>query len=186
MKHPQSTPWLLPSQVLNNQVNSQILSWLSDQGSLTKRLKAYCPDQFSVEVLAEEWVRPDPSEARLLNVPITQRVLLRQVHLKCGNNLCVYARSVIPLSTLQGKHRRLQFLGNKPLGEYLFASPNLQRSRVEWSKLTAQSSLYKVAMPQNDKKEETLWGRRSLFTIDKKSLLVSEFFLPVLFGEHNN
>jgi len=151
-----------------------------DEGSLTQRLKTFCPEQFSVVVLAEEWGKPDHSEAKLLGIPMAQKVLLRQVHLKCGDQLCVYARSVIPLSTLQGKHQRLQYLGNKPLGEYLFANPTLKRSKIEWSKLTKSSSLYNIAMTDQPETGEPVWGRRSLFQIDAKSLLVSEFFLPVL------
>ena len=181
LKHPQSTRWLRPAQILKNSINPQILSWLSDEGSLTRRMKAYCPEQFSVALLAEEWVLPDQSESILLGIPMSQRVLLRQVHLKCDQSLCVYARSVIPLSTLQGKHRRLQYLGTKPLGEYLFASPNLERSKVEWSKLTPSSNLYQIAIPDKTAAKQDIWGRRSLFKIDKKPLLVSEFFLPVLF-----
>lgn len=181
MKHPQSTSWFLPSQTLKHQLDADVLSWLTDEGSLTRRLKAYCPQQFSVAVLGMEWVRPDPSEARLLDIPATQKVLLRQVHLKCGETLCVYARSVIPLQTLQGKHRRLKFLGDKPLGEYLFASPRLKRSRIEWSQLRPGSQLYNIAMPVQSEEKDSIWGRRSLFCIDKAPLLVSEFFLPVLF-----
>lgn len=180
LKHPQSTSWFSPSQTLNRQIDPAILSWLIDEGSLTQRLKDYCPDQFSVVVLAEEWGKPDHSEAKLLGIPMAQKVLLRQVHLKCSDQLCVYARSVIPLSTLQGKHQRLQYLGNKPLGEYLFANPTLKRSKVEWSKLTHKSSLFKTAMANQQTTNNAIWGRRSLFQIDNKSLLVSEFFLPVL------
>jgi len=181
LKHPQSTSWFSPSQAIKHQIEPDILSWLTDEGSLTKRLKAYCPDHFSVKVLAEEWSKPDYSEARLLNIPMSQKVLLRQVHLKCGEQLNVYARSIIPLSTLQGKHQRLQYLGNKPLGEYLFANPTLKRSKVEWTKLTPGSSLFKTAMVHQESTETAVWGRRSLFQIDNKSLLVSEFFLPILF-----
>jgi len=153
---------------------------MTDEGSLTQRLKNYCPNRFTVRVLDEQWTRPDHSEAKLLHIPRSQKVLLRQVHLLCGDQLCVYARSVIPLVTLQGKHRRLLYLGNKPLGEYLFSSPNLERSRIEWGQLLPGSSLYAVAM-DNHSSDRSVWGRRSLFYIDKKPLLVSEFFLPVLF-----
>ncbi len=183
MKHPQSASWFSPSQTLKRQIDISILSWLVDEGSLTQRLKTFCPEQFSVVVLAEEWGKPDHSEAKLLGIPMAQKVLLRQVHLKCGNQLCVYARSVIPLSTLQGKHQRLQYLGDKPLGEYLFANPTLKRSKIEWSKLTRGSSLYDIAMTDQPETGEAVWGRRSLFHIDAKSLLVSEFFLPVLNDE---
>lgn len=133
-----------------------------------------------MEVLAEEWGKPDHSEAKLLGIPMSQKVLLRQVHLKCSDKLYVYARSVIPLSTLQGKHQRLQYLGDKPLGEYLFSNPTLKRSKIEWGKLTRSSSLFNIAMANQPETDEPVWGRRSLFQIDTKSLLVSEFFLPVL------
>lgn len=181
MKHPQSNSWRLPTQVLKHQINTPVLSWLNDEGSLTLRLKKFCPGQFSVVVLSEEWAKPDPSEARLLGVAAYQKILLRQVHLKCSDKLYVYARSVIPLSTLKGKHRRLQFLGDKPLGEYLFACPTLKRSRIEWSKLSPTSTLYRTAMAHQAENDAAVWGRRSLFCIDKNPLLVSEFFLPRLF-----
>jgi chorismate--pyruvate lyase len=163
-------------------MNPALLSWLTDRGSLTARLKGHCPGRFSLRVLGEQWVRPDPSEARLLKVRHDQKVLLRQVHLLCGGQLCVYARSVIPLTTLKGKHRRLLFLGDRPLGEYLFASPTLERGRIEWGSLSPGSVLYQTAMPDGGS-GESVWGRRSLFRIDDKPLLVSEFFLPVLFNE---
>ncbi len=117
-----------------------------------------------------------------MGIASTEKALIRQVHLKCRNTVCVYARSVIPLKTLRGKHRRLKFLGSKPLGEYLFSSPKLERSIIEWSRLMPGTSLYKTAMTDNKMKDKPVWGRRSLFTIDAKPLLVSEFFLPVLFS----
>lgn len=183
MKHPQSSSWFLPSQAIKREINPQILSWLEDEGSLTLRLKTLCPDQFSVVVLAQQWCKPEHSEQLLLGLRRPQRVLLREVHLKCADNMYVYARSVIPMPTLKGKHRRLLYLGSKPLGEYLFSSPRLKRSRIEWSKLTPDSSLYQKAMANRPHEQKPVWGRRSLFHIDNKPLLVSEFFLPDLFEE---
>jgi chorismate lyase len=153
---------------------------LNDEGSLTKRLKLFCPDQFSVDVLGMKWVRPEHSEAQLLKIPLSQKVLLREVNLKCGDNLCVYARSVIPLSTLQGEHRRLKYLGNKPLGEYLFASPNLHREVIQWNKLSVNSILFQSLAQDLSVADTHIWGRRSLFKIHKSPLIVSEFFLPHL------
>ncbi len=181
MRYSRANRWFLPSQIIRHRIDKGVLSWLTDQGSLTARLKDFCPGQFTVRVLDEQWVRPDPSEARLLNISRAQKVLLRQVHLLCGDRLCVYARSVIPLETLRRKHRRLLHLGNKPLGEYLFASPTLERSRVEWGKLVPGSRLHAIATARTQVSSQMVWGRRSLFRIDNKSLLVSEFFLPVLF-----
>lgn len=148
---------------------------------MTKRLKSDCKQQFSVDVLGMQWVKPDPSEARLLHIPVSQNVLLREVYLRCGDKLCVYARSVIPLLTLQGKHRRLKYLGNRPLGEYLFAVPGLQRSCLQWTRLSSGNGLIELSMPLSNLPDKSIWGRRSRFSIDNKSLLVSEFFLPILF-----
>ncbi len=127
-------------------------------------------------------MRPDKSEAKLLGVSPLQKVLLRQVHLMCEDQICVYARSIIPLKTLTGKHRRLKYLRTKPLGEYLFASPGLQRSIVEWSRLETGTLLHRIAMGESRHSIQPVWGRRSLFKIDQKPLLVSEFFLPKLFN----
>jgi chorismate--pyruvate lyase len=173
--------WFLPHQSSKRRIDPSILSWLSDQGSLTRRLKQRCPQRFAVDVLGMQWTRPDRGEARLLGIPQSQIVLLREVHLKCADKLCVYARSVIPLKTLSGRHRRLRRLGNKPLGEYLFASPTLERSRIEWAHLAPDNKLFHNTLPQSGTMNGTIWGRRSLFRIDHRPLLVSEFFLPVLF-----
>jgi chorismate lyase len=176
-----SSHWFLPCQTFRHRIDPNVQSWLTDEGSLTKRLKLFCPDQFSVLVLSMKWVKPERSEAQLLKIPLSQKVLLREVYLQCADKLCVYARSVIPLSTLQGEHRRLKYLGNKPLGEYLFASPNLHRETIQWNKLSANSALLRSLTQHSIDADSQIWGRRSLFKIDKKSLLVSEFFLPHLF-----
>jgi chorismate lyase len=176
-----SSNWFLPSQTHTLHIDPNVRSWLSDEGSLTKRLKQLCPAQFSVAVVGTQWVRPELSEAKLLDIPTTQRVMLREVYLKCSDELCVYARSVIPLRTLQGKHRRLKYLGNKPLGEYLFACPGLTRKAIQWSKLTCAMPLYQTALNNSKNNSQPVWGRRSLFCMDKYPLLVSEFFLPALF-----
>jgi chorismate--pyruvate lyase len=183
LKLPRSTRWFLPSQTNHNRIEPRVLAWLEDRGSLTARLKQYCPRRFSVRVLNEQWVRPDPSEARSLGIPRTQVVLLRQVHLLCGEKLCVYARSVIPLTTLKSRHRRLLYLGDRPLGEYLFSQPSLERSRIEWARLGPGTPLYRVAVASREDDRRPVWGRRSLFLIDRKPLLVSEFFLPALFEQ---
>lgn len=173
--------WFLPHQAFKRLIDPSILAWLTDQGSLTRRLKRRCPQRFAVDVLGMQWTRPDRGEARLLGIPQSQKVLLREVHLRCADELCVYARSVIPLKTLSGRHRRLRHLGDRPLGEYLFASPTLERSRIEWARLTPDNRLFRNALPQSRSMDGTIWGRRSLFRIDHRPLLVSEFFLPVLF-----
>lgn len=133
-----------------------------------------------------DWVRPDIGEADLLGIRRAEYVLLRQVYLKCSEKICVYARSVIPLKTLRRKHRRLKYLGDKPLGGYLFADPGLQRSEIEWSRLIPGTHLHTQACKQSGDVSEPIWGRRSLFRMGQSPLLVSEFFLPTLTRSNEN
>ena len=167
-------------------MDSEVLSWLLDQGSLTRRLMNRCPGQFSVHVLKQVWVKVEIDEARLLGIKPGQRVLSRQVQLCCGDRVVVYARSIIPLKTLKGRHRRLLFIGNRPLGAYLFANPGLKRRHQQFSSISPRDALFHVALSASDSKCDQIWGRRSMFVIDQKPLLVSEFFLPELFSKHNN
>ena len=158
-----------------------MISWLCDQGSLTRRLVGLCGDHFSVRVLSQQWVNPGVDEASLLKIQPRQKALLRQVQLLCGQDVMVYARSIIPLSTLQGPHRRLKHLGNKPLGGYLFANPGLQREQQQLATITPNNPMFATALSDSNQDCSCIWGRRSLFTLGEKSLLVSEFFLPELF-----
>jgi chorismate--pyruvate lyase len=161
-----------------------VQSWLLDQGSLTRRLMAFCPGQFSVNLLSQEWRRAEIDEAQLLGIGTRERVLLRQVQLLCDNRIQVYARSIMPLKTLSGKHRRLQYLGEKPLGGYLFANPSLKRNNHHLATIAGNNPLFETALSGSDQQCHQIWGRRSLFTIDHKPLLVSEFFLPELFEKY--
>lgn len=181
MNHPRSSNWIKSSGITAGQIDEQIASWLRDQNSLTKRLQKHCRGHFSVRVLNQQWLPARADEARLLGIPQRQRVLVRQVQLLCDEHVYVYARSLIPLKTLTGRHRQLGRLGNRPLGAYLFAQPNLQRSQQQIARISNKDPLFDIASGGSKLKCEQIWGRRSLFKIDQKPLLVSEFFLPGIF-----
>lgn len=154
------------------------MSWLRDQGSLTRRLVNRCGPDFSVRLVGQQWIKPRIEEALLLNIPPRQKVLLRQVQLLCGAQVLVYARSIIPLQTLRGRHRHLKYLGDKPLGGYLFAHPDLIRDHQQIARILPKDPLFDIALSGSRHDCECIWGRRSLFRIGAKSLLVNEFFLP--------
>jgi len=156
-----------------------MMEWLMDEQSLTKRLIQSCAEQFSVQVLNQSWVKPTRAEQKLLTVHAGQKVLLRQVILYCGKQPMVFAHSLIPLKTLRGKHRRLGCLKNKPLGKYLFAKPYLRRTSLQWSLISPSNALYHV-IAKNNAITGNVWGRRSLFHLKQKKLLVSEYFLPAI------
>lgn len=154
-----------------------MLPWLLDDRSLTERIISACSGQFSVVVLTQKWVLPNQQERCLLEIAARQKVLLRQVILYCGDKPVVFAHSLIPLKTLKGQHIQLKFLKNKALGKYLFSKPYLIRSKIQWSLISNQSDQHKI-MSQSFDLKQPMWGRRSLFNLKQKKLLVSEYFMP--------
>jgi chorismate--pyruvate lyase len=130
---------------------------------------------FSVEVLSQTMTTPLLSEARILGLPFRQRALVREVILYGCDQPWVYARSIIPVKTLTGRLKSLQKLDNRPLGALLFNDASMQRGNIEIACMNSKHHL-QPALPKNI--EGTIWGRRSVFFLDKKPLLVSEMFLP--------
>lgn len=171
--------WLPARHYLPSAAPAPIWDWLLDATSLTRRLQRICADCFHVRVLGQYWGYPLRSEGSVLAMRPGRRALLREVLLLCGDTPWVYARTVIPALTLRGPQRRLAHLGSKPLGAALFADPHMRRGEVEVARLVRGQQL-----PSGDSisliATETLWGRRSLFWVGGKPLLVSEFFLPAL------
>ncbi|VAW64091.1 Chorismate--pyruvate lyase [hydrothermal vent metagenome] len=159
--------------------DAHIKSWLFDTGSLTARLISHCNADFRVKVLSVKRATPTPDEVAALGLRPRNQALIRQVLLCCGDFPVVYARTVIPLSSLRGALRGLVLLGNKPLGAVLFADKSMRRKSLEVTSLT---ELHKCYRWTQHKGSERIWGRRSLFSLKNKELLVSEFFLPTLFS----
>lgn len=169
--------WHRRKMMLNKSIPEDALHWLFDASSLTKRLQQRCPDDFRVEVIVQSVTRPTLDEWRTLGVDSGRSALIREVLLYCGEQAVVYARTVIPLSTLSGAQRCYASLGNRPLGAMLFADRSMRRDEVEITMLTPDDALYGNTLCV----DEIVWGRRSIFRVGKKPLLVSEFFLPALY-----
>jgi chorismate--pyruvate lyase len=85
----------------------------------------------------------------------------------------------MPRQTLVGRLRRLADLGTRPLGATLFADPSMRRGPVEVARLMPDQGLHRLvagAVPECAK--QPVWGRRSVFRLSDKPLLVYELFLP--------
>lgn len=143
---------------------SVLQSWLLDPGSLTLRLKEQSAGQFRVVVLEEGWVKRQlPGLLQCFPASVVrEQMWSRRVLLQCGDTPWVAAHSLIPVSSMEGELKRLRHLHTRPLGEFLFRNPQLRRERLELTHV------------------ESVWGRRSLFQLYGKPLLVAEFFLPAL------
>lgn len=131
-----------------------------------------------MRVLSQAWGTPSIDEAQLLGMPAKQRAIIRQVQLLCNGQPWIYARTVIPVTSLCGRLRRLAHLGTRPLGGMLFADPGMRRGTVQLARIRAGQALYAAATSRLQQQPPEIWGRRSVFRIADKPLLVSEVFLP--------
>jgi chorismate--pyruvate lyase len=172
--------WTPVSRLQRSRIPPHFLPWLLDTDSLTHRLVLACPSRFNVSVVSQQRARPLFEESRALGMTRRSQALVRQVQLRCAETPWVYARTVIPFATLTGSRRRLARLGNRSLGAVLFADPTLERGEVEVARLDATQRLFAIMTAALPDRPPEIWGRRSLFRLGGKPLLVSEFFLPVV------
>jgi chorismate--pyruvate lyase len=149
--------WHTPKQSLD--LPPVLRWWLMAEGSLTKQLTAQAHGHFRVQPFYQAFARPSVEEARFLGVPIYQRAWIREVELYGSDpQAWVRARSVIPISTVTGRGRRLRHLGSRSLGSLLFA-----RQHPRCSRQVARLPLG--------------WARRSRYVWHGQPLLVQEIFL---------
>lgn len=153
--------------------------WLEEPGSLTRRLRHSCGGCFHVEVLRQQWGLPYLDEVRRLGLRYGTRAWVREVLLCCNGCPWIYARTVIPRWVLQGRLRRLQHLGRKPLGSVLFGRHPVRRGMIEVTGLTRGDALYE-RVASSTPLSASCWTRRSVFHIAGRPLLVTEVFLPAL------
>lgn len=171
--------WFQRRQLFSRHVPTDIQTWLFDPSSLTERLKQKCTADIRVEVLSQTVQKPRLDEFKALGMETGSYALIRQVRLCCGKACWVYARTVIPFSTIKGKQRIYANLGTRPLGAMLFADRTMQRDEVMVTSLTGGQLPDGLGLAEDD----MVWGRRSVFRVGGKSLLVSEYFLPALLEE---
>lgn len=158
-------------------ISPSVLAALRDIGSLTARLTELSHNRFSVKVISERWGQAHFDECKTLSINSRSRCLIREVILLGGNEPWVYARSILPATSLCGPMRQLKGLSTRPLGGWLFSQPSMRREPMEFA-LVKQRSLRVPKLPLAA--EERLPGRRSVFYVYDRPILVAEYFLPSL------
>jgi chorismate--pyruvate lyase len=176
VRYPMTTPiWRALSSIARHQRPAPALQeWLCDSGSLTARLLTQSAGKFRVQVVRQLMGRPTLNERNALGMEQPALAMIREVILYGHNQPWVFARSILPLTTLTGRLRHLRKQNNRPLGAFLFSQPHLRRSAIAVA-LISRDHAY---VPQDLINDQLLWGRRSIFYLQQKPLLVSEVFLP--------
>lgn len=88
------------------------------------------------------------------------------------------ARTIMPRRTLAIAHGQLTKLGNRPLGEIIFAYAHVARQALDVSYVMPNVWQPDIALLAH---HAPVWGRRTVYIIEQQPLLVSEFFMPDLF-----
>jgi chorismate--pyruvate lyase len=153
--------------------------WLTDHGSLTRRLQAHCRN-FRVQRLSQLVGRPYLDEIAPLGMARQQQALIREVLLLCGDTPLIFAHTVIPLDNLRGPWQNLDGLGHHSLGATLFANPRIKRFPLEYCQLNPRQPLFRTAAAHINKPAGTVWARRSLFALEQRPIQVTEVFLPAV------
>ena len=166
--------WDNPRQSWHLHPSTALRSWLLDSGSLTAKLLKLSGGKFKVQVLRQVHARASRSEALALGIGFNELCLIREVILRGHNQPWVFARSVLPLSSLTGSLRHLRKQGTRPLGAFLFSQPHLKRSPIALALISGHHAYLPEALMGTN----PVWGRRSVFSLEGKPLLVSEVFLP--------
>jgi chorismate lyase len=158
-------------------LTSRYRHWLIDGTSLTARLQQRYVD-FHVQPLSQGYAKPIKDEAALLQLKSSTIVTIREVLLVGKGRPVVYAHSVLPHASLCGEWAKLRRLGNKPLGATLFSDPRVKRTPLTYKKLSRNHALYRKAVRYLNHPPLYLWARRSIFSLECASILVTEVFLP--------
>ena len=163
-----------------HQLPEAVQSWTYEAGSLTQRLRDYYGNTIAVTILFHQWRTPFLSERRQLHLPLHRYGLTREVMLHSKGKPLLLARTIIPEATIKVAHRNLAHLGTRPLGEVIFSYPDLERITMDL--VVINPTTWTTQAQQKANIDQPIWGRRTVYAIQKRPMLVSEFFLPEILG----
>lgn len=151
-------------------------SWVYEKGSLTRRLRNVYKQSFTVEILFHRWKQAFVSECNSLKLPHQQYNLVREVLLHADGKPLILARTILPEQTIKVAKRNLSHLGTRPLGEVIFSYPKLER--LDLNICYIQPEQWSRQLTEKVDIKHDVWGRRTIYSIQKQKMLVSEFFMP--------
>ena len=160
MKLKQISPWISFKKMSILLVNENIKSWLIEKGPITKRIKS--EESFKLNLIKDEISAVDDSEKKFLK-ETSDKIKVREVILMGNNIPRVYARSLIPIRTIENGFSKLGELGTKPLGDILFETEIFKKTDVVYAQFQDKDSIF--------------WGRKTKYIVKNMPLSVMEVFL---------
>lgn len=164
--------------------------WLTDQRSLTLKLKERC-SHFRVQPLTQRPAMPLADEYGEIDLPRRMMAQERDVFLRCDERPMVFGHTIVPLTATTTDWPFFGSLGSRSLGTTLFGDPRVWRGQLEYARLGSRHPLVlraSAALQGESQKESPkewqkelkgpLFARRCLYRRHKGLLLVTEVFLP--------
>jgi chorismate lyase len=170
------TNWFPAERLGQLDVEARMRPWLIGKGLITQRMRDACAERFNLHLVDQRTGLLSPTlKAHLRTADAAG--LFRDVELCCGDQVWVFAQSIIPDSTLS-VHPWLAELGDSSLGEMLTALSGVERSSYEYAWLPADDALSARALRGTEVAPAGLWARRARIRLRGYPLLAQEAFLP--------
>lgn len=145
-------------------LKGQAFSWLTEEGSLTDRLKKEFHDVKVVVVY--EGIFPSDS-----------KYYSREVILESNNTPRIFARTLVKEIDLEGAWNSLKNLGDQSLAIILFNSPEIKKVSVVYRELFLDDALLKHVNLFAPIRKRSLWARKSSWEKEAAVLDLIEIFL---------
>ena len=160
MKLEQISSWNTYEAIEHELTNTEIKSWLLEQGPITKRIKSIA--EFRLELIQDELSDATDDEILFLKID-SEEIRIREVILYGNENPIVFARTIIPNTTIEKGLKELGKIGNKPLGDILFEKDIFSKEDIVFASFKDKESLF--------------WGRKIKYTVKDQPFSVMEVFL---------
>ena len=150
--------------LISPKVEGKELSWLTEEGSLTERLKKEF-DDVKVEIVYEGVYELDKT------------FYTREVILKSNDIPRVFARTLVKEDDLLQAWSSLKNLGDQSLATILFNSVDIKKTSVIYKELFLDDSLFDRVSSISPIHKKSLWARKSSWEKQGANLDLIEIFL---------
>jgi chorismate--pyruvate lyase len=160
---------------LSAHLNADSLALLTERSSLTDLMTRLMGRPPVLNCLAEGKAQAGFVDNHILGIPPRNYAHIREITMGTTSADWLFARTVIPVTTLTGNAKRLVRMNRNPLGKILFGPLNAVRTQMRLDIVFADEvNLLDFEIPT----DFPLWQRRSLFELKTGPLLITEIFLP--------
>lgn len=139
------------------------LPWLEHKKSLTAKARSLGYD-VNISLINECW---------------QDDLFRREVMINCNNKASWYGRTSIPVNTYRLRENLFNNLSIKAIGNILFNDPTITIKKRRLFKFNTKNLNF-LKQAKLNLTETLLWGRITIFDIEKQPLYLTEVFLPIM------